>query len=238
MKLDILAFAAHPDDVELSCSGTLIKHIHAGLKVGIVDLTMVELGTRGSAEIRASESAAADAIMGISIRVNLGMADGFFELSAENKLLVVQQIRKYRPEIILANAISDRHPDHGRGAKLVSEACFLSGLQKVITLMDGIDQQPWRPRAVYHYIQDRYFKPDFIVDISEYIEKRKEAIMAYGSQFYNPDSKEPVTAISTTQFIDNLNGRAVEFGRIISVDFGEGFITERVPGIDNLFDLK
>ncbi|MBL0341942.1 MAG: bacillithiol biosynthesis deacetylase BshB1 [Bacteroidetes bacterium] len=238
MKLDILAFAAHPDDIELSCSGTIIKHISLGLKIGIVDLTQGELGTRGSSELRALEAAKASAIMGISVRENLCMADGFFDLSQENKLAIVAQIRKYRPEIILANAISDRHPDHGRASKLISDACFLSGLIKVKTVFNGTEQEAWRPKSIYHYIQDRYFKPDFIVDISKFIDKRNEAILAYASQFYDPTSTEPMTAISTAQFMDNLKGRAIEYGRIIGVEYGEGFITERVPGINNLFDLK
>lgn len=237
MKLDILAFAAHPDDIELSCAGTIIKNIVSGRKVGIVDLTRGELGTRGNAEIREKESAMATSIMQLHARENLGLADGFFELSEENKLLVVKQIRKYRPEIVLANAVSDRHPDHGRASKLVSDACFLSGLIKVTTTLDGMEQEAWRPRVVYHYIQDRYMKPDFIVDVSEHMEKRMEAIMAFSSQFYNPDSKEPVTAISSLQFLENLKGRAVDFGRIIGVEYGEGFITERVAGVKNIFDL-
>jgi len=237
MKVDILAFAAHPDDVEISCSGTLIKHIEAGHKVGIIDITRGELGTRGTAEIRAKEAAAASAMMGISIRENLELEDGFFEVSAENKLKVVQQIRKFKPTIVLANAIADRHPDHGRGSQLVSDACFLSGLTKVQTFFDGVEQEAWRPRVVYHYIQDRYMKPDFIVDISSVMEKRMNALLSYSSQFYNPNSTEPVTAISTTQFLDNLRGRAIDFGRIIGVDYGEGFIAERVPGVQSLFDI-
>ncbi|HMT30910.1 MAG TPA: bacillithiol biosynthesis deacetylase BshB1, partial [Bacteroidia bacterium] len=174
----------------------------------------------------------------LSVRVNLRMADGFFELTEENKLEVVKQIRKFQPELVLANAIFDRHPDHGRASKLISDACFLSGLTKVKTTMDGIEQQAWRPKAVYHYIQDRYMKPDFIVDISDVMEKRMNALKSYSSQFYDPNSTEPVTAISTTQFMDSLYGRAMELGRIIGVSYGEGFITERVPGIDNLFQLR
>lgn len=237
MKVDILAFAAHPDDVEISCSGTLIKHIEAGHKIGIIDLTRGELGTRGSAEIRLKEAADASAMMGISIRENLGLEDGFFDLSVENKLKVVQQIRKFKPSVVLANAVSDRHPDHGRASKLVSDACFLAGLIKVKTTYEGIEQDAWRPKVVYHYIQDRYMKPDFIVDISSVMEKRMNALMAYSSQFFNPDSKEPVTAISTTQFLDNLRGRAIDFGRIIGADYGEGFVAERVIGVQSLFDI-
>lgn len=237
MKLDILAFAAHPDDVELSCSGTLIKHVKAGRKAGIIDLTRGELGTRGSAEIRASEAAEAAAVLGLSIRENLEMADGFFDLSQGNKLEVIKRIRKYRPEIILANAFDDRHPDHGRASKLVSDACFLAGLTKIETTHEGATQHAWRPKAVYHYIQDRYFRPDFIVDISEHMEQRVAALKAYKSQFYDPNSKEPVTAIATQQFMDNLLGRAGELGRIIGVEYGEGFQVERIPGVKDLFNL-
>lgn len=235
MKIDLLAFAAHPDDVEISCAGTVIKHLQAGYTAGIIDLTRGELGTRGSAEIRDKEAAMASKIMGLTIRENLKMADGFFNESEENKLAIVKMIRKYQPEIVLANAIFDRHPDHGRASKLVSDACFLSGLPKVKTTLDGIEQTAWRPKAVYHYIQDRTMKPDFIVDISEVMEKRMEALKAYSSQFYDPNSNEPVTAISTTQFMDSLYGRANEYGRIIGVAYGEGFVAERTVGIDHLF---
>jgi N-acetylglucosamine malate deacetylase 1 len=238
MKLDILVFAAHPDDAELSCSGTIIKHIEAGLKVGVIDLTKGELGTRGTTEIRAKEAAEASRIMNLAIRDNLGMADGFFELTEDNKLAVVIEIRKYCPDIILANAVSDRHPDHGRASRLVSEACFLSGLTKVKTVIDGNEQNAWRPKAVYHYIQDRYIKPDFIVDISAQMESRIKAQMAYASQLYNADSKEPETVISSKQFFDSLNARALELGRIIGASYGEGFITERIPGITDLLVLK
>jgi N-acetylglucosamine malate deacetylase 1 len=238
MKLDILVFAAHPDDAELSCSGTIIKHIEAGLKVGVIDLTKGELGTRGTTEIRAKEATEASRIMNLAIRDNLGMADGFFELTEDNKLAVVIEIRKYCPDIILANAVSDRHPDHGRASRLVSEACFLSGLTKVKTVIDGNEQNAWRPKAVYHYIQDRYIKPDFIVDISAQMESRIKAQMAYASQLYNADSKEPETVISSKQFFDSLNARALELGRIIGASYGEGFITERIPGITDLLVLK
>ncbi len=237
MKLDILAFGAHPDDVELSCSGTIINEIKKGKKAGIVDLTRGELGTRGTAAIRDMEAANAATIMGLSVRENLNMADGFFELSQANKLEVVKMIRKYRPEVVFANAFDDRHPDHGRGSKLVSDACFLAGLVKVETLLNDELQKAWRPKVVYHYIQDRYFKPDFIVDISESMDQRILALKAYASQFYDPNSKEPVTAIATKQFFDNLTGRAAELGRIIGVEYGEGFQTERIAGVKNIFDL-
>jgi len=238
MKLDILAFAAHPDDVELSCAGTLIKHIEAGYKAGIIDLTRGELGTRGSAEIRDKEAQKAGAVIGIHARENLGMRDGFFEINEENKLAVVRMIRKYRPEIILANAIDDRHPDHGRGSKLVSDACFLSGLIKVSTQLDGKIQEAWRPKVVYHYIQDRNMTPDFIFDVTGTMEKRVQAIMSYSSQFYNPESNEPETAISSKIFLEALKTRALEYGRLIGAEYGEGFVAERTPGVTDLFHLR
>jgi len=237
MKLDLLAFAAHPDDVELSCAGTLIKHSEAGYKTGVVDLTKGELGTRGNAELRAQEAAVASQIMGLSVRETLNMPDGFFAVDELNKMAVVRMIRKYRPEIILANSIYDRHPDHGRASKIVSDAVFLSGLVKIKTSVDGTDQQAWRPKAVYHYIQDRMMKPDFIVDISEVMEKRSAAIHAFSSQFYNPASNEPETAISSKQFLESLTGRALEMGRTIGTAFGEGFVVERTPGVSDLFKL-
>ena len=237
MKLDLLAFAAHPDDVELSCAGTLIKHCEAGYKTGVIDLTKGELGTRGNAEIRAQEAANASRIMGLSVRENLNLPDGFFEVNESSKMAVVRMIRKYRPEIIIANAVYDRHPDHGRASKIVSDACFLSGLVKVITSENGKEQEAWRPKAVYHYIQDRMMKPDFIVDISDVMEKRSAAIYAFSSQFYNPASNEPETAISSKQFLDSLTGRALEMGRTIGTAFGEGFVAERTPGIIDIFKL-
>lgn len=237
MKLDLLAFAAHPDDVELSCAGTMIKQMQAGYKTGIIDLTRGELGTRGSAAIREQEAALATKILGLSVRDNLNMRDGYFEVSEENKLAIVKMIRKYKPEVILANAPSDRHPDHGRASKLVSDACFLSGLVKVSTSMDGKEQEIWRPRAVYFYIQDRRLNPDFIVDVSDVMEKRIEAIMTFSSQFYNPASTEPDTAISSKQFLEGLKSRALEFGRLIGTEYGEGFITERTSGVNDIFQL-
>lgn len=237
MKLDMLAFASHPDDVELSCAGTIIKHIAAGYKTGIIDLTRGELGTRGTAAIREQEANKASEIMGIHVRENLDLKDGFFEVNEESKMKVIRMIRKYRPEIIIANAINDRHPDHGKGSKLVSDACFLSGLIKVVTMEDGKLQEAWRPRAVYHYIQDRNMRPDFIVDVSKFMDKRMEAIMAFSSQFFNPDSNEPETAISSKIFLEGLKARALEYGRLIGTDYGEGFIAERVPGIDDIFGL-
>lgn len=226
--LDILAFSAHPDDVELSCSGTLIKHIEQGFKVGIIDLTEGELGTRGNKEIRREEARKATELMKISVRENLQIPDGFFDLSQQNKLSVIKMIRKYKPRIVLANAISDRHPDHARAAQLVSEACFLSGLIKIDT-----GQNPHRPDQVYHYIQDRFTKPDFIIDISGYFDKKMECVKAFRSQFYDPQSKENLTPISGPEFFSYLEGRAIEFGRLIGKLHGEGFTTERTAGINN-----
>ena len=238
MKLDILAFAAHPDDVEMTCSGTIMKHIAGGKKAGVVDLTRGELGTRGSAELRDKEAAAASELMKLSVRENLKMPDGFFEATEANKLSIVKMIRKYQPEIVLANAIHDRHPDHGRASKLVSDCCFLSGLAKLQTEEDGKPQPTWRPSSVYHYIQDRYIKPDFIVDISDYMEKRMEVIRCYKSQFYDPDSTEPETMISSKLFFTILENRAAELGRQIGASYGEGFTVERPPGINDFFCLK
>ncbi len=238
MKLDILAFAAHPDDVELSCSGTVIKHIQLGYKVGLVDLTRGELGTRGNAELRMREAEAASVILGIHARENLAMADGFFTINNESLTAVVRMIRKYQPKIVLANAVSDRHPDHGRASQLVREAFFLSGLIKFETSENGAKQNAWRPSALYFYIQDRAVRPDVIVDISGLMDLREQAIKSFSSQFYNPDSKEPETAISTKHFLDILKLRASDLGRIIGAEHGEGFTVERSPGVDDLFSLK
>jgi bacillithiol biosynthesis deacetylase BshB1 len=232
VTLDILAFSAHPDDIELSCSGTIIKHIEQGYKVGIVDLTEGELGTRGNKEIRKEEADKAAKLMNISARENLKMPDGFFDLSEANKISVIKMIRKYKPRIVLANAISDRHPDHGRAAQLVSEACFLSGLIRIDT-----EQAPHRPEAVYHYIQDRFTKPDFIVDITGFFDKKMETVKAFRSQFYNPDSKEILTPISGPEFFTYLEGRAIEFGRLIGKLHGEGYTTERPLGVSSLKSL-
>lgn len=237
MKLDILAFAAHPDDVELSASGTIMKHIAAGAKVGIVDLTQGELGSRGTIETRYAEAKKSDEIMGITVRVNLKMADGFFEINETNKRLIIEQIRRFKPEIILANALSDRHPDHGRGSQLVSESCFLSGLLMVETSWEGKEQEKHRPKAVYHYIQDRFKKPDFVVDVSEFVDRKIQAIQAYSTQFFNPESKEPATPISGEEFIEFIKGRMRGFGRDASAEFAEGFNVERTIGVKNLFDL-
>ena len=219
MKLDILAFAAHPDDVELSASGTVLKHIAAGKKVGIIDLTQGELGSRGTKETRKEEAAASSEILGLSVRHNLKMADGFFDINEENKRMIIEQIRKYKPEIILANAVSDRHPDHGRAAKLVSESAFLSGLVKVNTALEGVIQEPHRPKAIYHYIQDYYMKPDLVVDITDYFDQKMQSILAFKTQFFDPNSSEPDTPISGKDFLEFVESRMREFGRPIGVKF-------------------
>ncbi len=238
MKLDILAFAAHPDDIELSCAGTLLVHIQAGKKAGIVDLTRGELGTRGTPEIRLQESEAATKVMGIHARENLGFADGFFENNKAHQLKVIAAIRKYQPEIVLMNAISDRHPDHGRASVLVSESCFLAGLKQIETVSEtGEKQAAWRPKSVYHYIQDRHHNPDLIVDISNFWGKKVEAIKAFRSQFFDPNSAEPNTYISSPEFMKFLEARSREMGHLIGVEFGEGFTKERHVGVRNLFDL-
>lgn len=237
-SVDILAFAAHPDDIELSAAGTLMKHIAEGKTVVIVDLTQGELGSRGTIETRYAEADKADEIMGVSQRVNLKMADGFFEINEKNKKLIIEQIRRFRPKIVLANAFSDRHPDHGRGSQLVSEACFLSGLRKIETQWEGASQLAYRPAAVYHYIQDHYLKPDFVVDVTEFAERKIQAIQAYKTQFFNPHSQEPNTPISGENFFDFIRGRMLQFGRSIDVQYAEGFQVERTIGVQNLFDLQ
>ncbi len=238
MKLDILAFGAHPDDVELGCGGTLAKAIAAGKKAGIIDLTRGELGTRGTAEIRDAEATAAAKILGIHCRENLNMRDGFFENNEENQLQIIAIIRKYQPEIVICNAIEDRHIDHAKGSKLVADACFLSGLTKIETHFENQKQAAWRPKNVYHYIQWNSLKPDFVVDISGYNDQRLEAIKAYKSQFYDPISKEPQTPIATKTFLESLNFRVQDFGRLVGVDFAEGFTSDRILAVDALENLK
>ncbi len=236
-KVDILVFAAHPDDAELSCAGTIMKHIEQGKTVAIVDLTQGELGSRGTIETRYAEAKNASDIMGISFRENLKMKDGWFEINEENKRLIIEQIRRFKPEIVLANALSDRHPDHGRGGQLVSEACFLAGLLKIETTYNGENQKHHRPKAVYHYIQDYYIKPDFVVDVSNYVERKIEAIKAYKTQFFNPNSTAPQTPISGEDYFDFIKGRMKEMGRPAGMEYAEGFTVERFIGVDNLFDL-
>jgi bacillithiol biosynthesis deacetylase BshB1 len=236
-KVDILAFAAHPDDIELAASGTLMKHIADGKTVAIVDLTQGELGSRGTMETRFKEAEEASKIMGVSLRTNLKMSDGFFELSESNKRLIIEQIRRFQPTIVLANAIEDRHPDHGRASKLVSEACFLSGLLKIETAWEGQAQKPYRPVAVYHYIQDRYIEPDFLVDVTEFVERKFDCIKAYKTQFFDPNSTEPQTPISGEEFLDVLKGKMQMLGRTIGAKYAEGFTVERQIGIKSFFDL-
>lgn len=239
MKLDILAFGSHPDDVELGAGATIAKEVANGKKVGIVDLTRGELGTRGSAEIRDVEATKSAEILGVEIRENLCFDDGFFVNDKEHQLQVIRLLRKYRPDIVLCNAIYDRHIDHGKGSDLVSDACFLSGLVKIDTMAEGDDQwqNAWRPKAVYHFIQWKNIEPDFVVDVSGFIDKKMEAILAYSSQFYDPKSNEPDTPISSKNFVDSVKYRARDLGRLTGVEYGEGFTTERYLAVKSLDDL-
>lgn len=233
MKVDILAIGAHPDDVELGCGGTLAKLILEGKKAAIVDLTQGELGTRGTNITRAQEAASASEILGISARENLKMKDGFILNSEEYQMQIVKMIRKYQPEIVLANAVDDRHPDHAKAAKLVSDACFLSGLVKIETELDGENQKQWRPKQVFHYIQWKHITPDFVIDISNFMEKKIEACLAYKTQFYDPNSNEPMTPIATKDFLESLTYRAQDLGRLSGVEFAEGFTTEKLLAFKN-----
>ncbi len=237
MKLDILAIGAHPDDVELSCSGTIAKEIDQGKKVGILDLTRGELGTRGTPEIRDQEAKRAAQILGVSTRENLEFRDGFFINDENHQLKIITILRKYQPEVVLCNAIDDRHIDHGKGSKLVSDSCFLSGLRKIETTFNGVLQEAWRPKHVYHYIQWKNIEPDFVVDISNYIDKKIESVEAYESQFYDANSKEPSTPISSKNFLDSIKYRAADLGRIVNVKYAEGFTVERYVAVDSIFDL-
>ena len=237
MKLDILAFGAHPDDVELGCGATVAKEISLGKKVGIVDLTRGELGTRGSAEIRDMEAAKAAEILGVTVRENLRFRDGFFVNDETHQLEIIKMIRKYRPEIVLCNAIDDRHIDHGKGSKLVSDACFLSGLRRIETKIDGIVQEAWRPKLVYHYIQWKNIEPDFVVDVTGFMDKKIDAVMAYSSQFYDPNSNEPVSPIATKNFTESIEYRAKDLGRLIFSDYAEGFTVERYVAVNSLGNL-
>ncbi|MBL0329217.1 MAG: bacillithiol biosynthesis deacetylase BshB1 [Bacteroidetes bacterium] len=237
-KLDILAIGVHPDDVELSCSGTLLKHIALGKKCGILDLTCGEMGTRGTGPLRLQEAANAAKILGITVRDNLKMADAFFKNDKESQIAIVKKIREYQPEIVLCNAVSDRHPDHARASQLVVEACFYSGLVKLETAYDGFKQTAWRPKAVYHYIQDRQLKPDFVVDVTAFVEKKMQAIQAFKSQFYDPTSNEPESPISVKNFFEVVKGKMAVFGRDAGFDYAEGFTVDRSIGITNIFDLK
>ena len=237
MKVDILAIGVHPDDVELSCAGTLLKHISLGKTVGILDLTLGELGTRGNSELRTKEAIAAAKILGVSYRKQLTLKDGFFENNQLNLIPIIEIIRHTQPEIVIANAISDRHPDHGRAAKLTADACFYSGLLKINTTYNKQQQTAWRPKALYHYIQDYYIEPDFVIDVTNFIEKKFEAINAFESQFFNPNSKEPVTPISGEKYLDFVKSKMNVFGRAIGAQYAEGFIKSRTIGVNNLFDL-
>lgn len=234
MKLDILAFGVHPDDVELGCSGTILASIAQGKKVGIIDLTQGELGTRGTAQTRKTEAENAAKVLGVHIRENLKMADAFFSNDESHQRKIIQTIRKYRPEIVLCNAPEDRHPDHGRSSQLVADAAFLSGLRKIETLDDENNlQEAHRPTYVFHYIQDRYLKPDFVIDISVYHTKKIESILCYTTQFHDPNSKEPNTYISSPQFLDSIKSKGMILGKQIGVEFAEGFISKKIIGFSN-----
>ena len=237
MKVDLLAIGVHPDDIELSCSGTIAKHIAMGKKVGLLDLTKGELGTRGNAALRTEEATAAAQILKTSFRTQLDMKDGFFSNDEKHQRMIIEQIRECRPEIVLCNAVNDRHPDHSRAAKLVSEACFYSGLIKIETFHDGKKQEAWRPKAIYHYIQDHYIHPDLVIDVTDFMEIKHNSITAYASQFYDPNSKEPSTPISSKEFLETLNAKMAIWGRSIGVSYAEGFTVERYPGVKSLFDL-
>ncbi|GAA4307939.1 bacillithiol biosynthesis deacetylase BshB1 [Compostibacter hankyongensis] len=237
MKLDILAIAAHPDDVELGCSGTLMVHAAQGMKVGVADLTEGELGTRGTADTRREEAAEAARVMGLAVRENIGLPDGFFRNDREHQLAVIRMIRKYRPDIILANATEDRHPDHGRAARLITDSCFLSGLIKVETSLDGQPQEAWRPKQVFHFIQDRYLSPDFIVDISTVMPRKEEAIRCFKTQFLVKQDETLQTYISSPVFFESVVNRAKMLGKMIGVAYGEGFTTPGTPGIRSFRDL-
>lgn len=233
MKVDILAVGAHPDDVELGCAGTILKLINEGKKVAIIDLTEGELGTRGTSETRRAETKLAMDILGVSERENLKMKDGFLSNSEEYQYRIIEMVRKYRPEIVLANAIDDRHPDHAKAAKLTSDACFLAGLPKVKTTLDGVQQEAWRPKHIFHYIQWKNIQPDFVIDITDFMEKKVEACLAYKTQFYDPNSQEPVTPIATKDFLESLTYRAQDLGRLSGVAYAEGFTTEKMIALKN-----
>lgn len=237
-KLDILVIAAHPDDAELGCSGTIAAHVAKGYKVGIVDLTHGEMGTRGTPEIRLEESAAAAKVLGLSARENMGFKDIFFKDDEFHQQELIKVIRKYQPNIVLANAISDRHPDHGKGASLATNSCFMSGLRRIETTLDGVLQEAWRPKFVYHYIQNNYIEPDFIFDITPHWDTKIASILAFKSQFFDPSSKEPVSFISSPEFLPFIESRARELGHRIMAKYGEGFTVERFIGVQDLFDLK
>ncbi|WP_142685119.1 bacillithiol biosynthesis deacetylase BshB1 [Chitinophaga polysaccharea] len=237
MKLDILAIAVHPDDVELGCAGTLMIHAQQGMKVGVVDLTRGELGSRGTPELRAQEAQAAAKIMGLEVRENLGLADGFFRNDTMEQMTIITAIRKYRPEIVLANAMDDRHPDHGRAGKLIADSCFLAGLRKIETTADGQAQEAWRPKQVFHFLQDRYHQPDFVIDITPVMERKLEAIKSFSSQFLAPKDHEPQTYISGSGFFDSVIYRAKMLGKMVGVEYAEGYTSAKMIGIRSLADV-
>lgn len=238
MKLDILAFAAHPDDIELACAGVLMKEISLGKKVGIIDLTEGELGSRGSVELRYIEAGNSAEIMGVHHRENLNLGDGYFVNDSSSQLKVIETIRRFCPDIVLSNATHDRHPDHGKGADLLRDALFYSGLAKIESAFQGIQQKAWRPKFHYHYIQDQYIEPDFVVNVTEFWDRKNQAIRAFQSQFFDVNSKEAETYISKPDFLNFIEARSREFGHRIGVTFGEGFTVERMLGVDSLFDIK
>ena len=237
MKLDILVFGAHPDDVELGAGATIAKEVANGKKVGIIDLTRGELGSRGSAEIRDVEAANSAKILGVVVRENLRFADAFFVNDKKHQIEIIKMIRKYQPDIVLCNAIDDRHIDHGKGSKLVSDACFLSGLVKIETELDGEDQEKWRPKNVYHYIQWKNIEPDFVVDVTGYIDVKVESVLAYSTQFFDAKNDSPNTPISSKNFLDSVTYRARDLGRLIGVEYAEGFTVERFPAVKSITDL-
>jgi N-acetylglucosamine malate deacetylase 1 len=238
MKLDILVLAAHPDDAELGCGGTIVKQISLGNKVGVIDFTRGELGTRGTAETRDQEAKDSAKILGLSVRGNLNFRDGYFTNDEAHQLELIRIIRKYQPEIVLANAIYDRHPDHRKGAGLAFDACFYAGLVKIKTTHNRMEQQPWRPKYIYHYIQSQLLQPDFVVDVSDFWETKMNAIRAFKTQFYDPNSNEPETFISNPSFMKMLESRGQEFGHAIGARYGEGFTVRRVVGVNDLFALR
>jgi len=237
-KVDILIFGAHPDDIELACSGTILKHLALGYKIGLIDLTQGELGTRGNKEIRQLETKKANLLMNISLRLNLDMKDGFFDINEKNKIKVISYLRHFQPKIVIANSKNDRHPDHGRASDLIKTCCFLSGLSKIETIFSGKKQDLWRPNSLFYYTQFNQEIPDFVVDISNYIKQKMEIVRCYSSQFYNPESNENETIISKKNFLDSIIYRAADLGRIINVDYAEGFLAERYICVENLLDLK
>lgn len=239
MKLDLLVMTVHPDDAELGAGGTIAKYVAEGKKVGIIDLTRGELGTRGTAETRAAEAKEAARILGVEVRENLGLRDGFFQNDEESQLTIIRAIRKYQPEILITNALDDRHPDHGRASKLVNDAVFLAGLRRIETELDGVVQEAFRPRLQLQLIQDKYIQPDIILDVTDYWDIKEQSILAYKTQFNaTNDDDGPQTYISTPDFMKYTRGRGRELGRNIQASFGEGFTARKLLGVDDLFNLR